>query len=127
MKKGFAWILICIIEALVGSYSFASVPEIPDRPVYSVVDLAGILSDPSERQLNDYLCQLEEKTSTKMMILTVESLEGDSMETLSSKTIARWQLNQISKGRAVLSVGPILSRTLGAVITVRASSRLPRQ
>lgn len=103
MRKNFVWILVYIMAALVNAnYSFGSIPALPENPSTSVVDLAGIINDADKTRLTDYLRQLEVKTSTKMMIVTIQSLEGESIENFSSRARATWKLNQSSKDNAVL-------------------------
>ncbi len=57
--------------------------EIPALPPAPVVDLAGIIDNNAETNLNRYLQELETKTGAQMAILTINSLEGQSMEEFS--------------------------------------------
>ena len=93
-----AFLLLCL---MVGSVSRAvSVPETPPR---YVVDLAGIIDDATENRLNGYLKELEQKTTAQAVILTILSLEGESIENVSI-TVAhdKWKLGQKGKDNGVL-------------------------
>jgi uncharacterized protein len=77
--------------------------DIPDQPQRYVVDLAGIVDDVTENRLNGYLQELEQKTTAQMVVLTLSSLEGKSIEDVSI-TIAhdKWKLGQKGKDNGVL-------------------------
>ena len=79
--------------------------EIPPLPPNPVVDLAGIIDDSVQTKLNRYLRELEQKTTAQMAILTVKSLQGESLEEFSI-TIAhnKWKLGQKGKDNGVLLV-----------------------
>jgi uncharacterized protein len=79
--------------------------EIPVRPPAPVVDLAGIIDDLVKTKLNRYLRSLEQKTTAQVAILTINSLQGRSIEDLSI-TIAhdKWKLGQKGKDNGVLLI-----------------------
>ena len=90
-----------IIFLLVVSVALSA--GIPDRPERYVVDLAGIVDDATENRLNGYLQEIEQKTTAQMVVLTILSLEGESIEDFSI-TIAhdKWKLGQKGKDNGVL-------------------------
>jgi uncharacterized protein len=49
-----------------------------------VVDLAGIIRDDAKSELNAYLAELEQKTTAQVLVLTVQSLDGEDIEFLSA-------------------------------------------
>jgi len=82
--------------------SYARV-ALPDKPFNHVVDLAGIINDRVEASLNSYLLELEQKTTAQMVVLTIKSLEGESLEQLAIETAHdRWKLGQKGKDNGVL-------------------------
>jgi uncharacterized protein len=85
--------------------------EIPVTPANPVVDLAGIIDDAVETKINRYLRELERKTTAQMAILTVKSLEGQTIEEF-SLAIAhdRWKLGQKGKDNGVLLVVAVNAR-----------------
>ncbi|MBI4709637.1 MAG: TPM domain-containing protein, partial [Nitrospirae bacterium] len=85
--------LIFIYCCLTAGISFASV-ALPDMPERYVVDLAGIINDDAEARLNAYLKELEQKTTAQVIVLTIESLEGEPLEEFSLKTAEKWRLGQ---------------------------------
>lgn len=59
-----------------------------------VNDYAGMLSPASERQLEALLSDFEKKESTQIVLLTVPSLEGDSLEDFSIRVAEAWKIGQ---------------------------------
>lgn len=68
-----------------------------------VNDYAGLLSPGTEHRLDLLLKDLEERESTQIVVLTVPSLEGDSLEDFSIRVAERWKI-----GRQGLDNGAIL-------------------
>ena len=93
--------VICFLMLSTASVVYAA--DIPLRPPAPVVDLAGIIDDSVKNKLNRYMRELEQKTTTQMAILTIKSLQGQSLEDLSI-TIAhdKWKLGQKGKDNGVL-------------------------
>jgi uncharacterized protein len=87
---------------LTSHFVFAVTPEPPAVPQNYVVDLAGIVRDDVKMQLNAYLRELEQKTTAQMVILTIKSLDGESIEEFSIRTAEKWKLGQKGKDNGVL-------------------------
>jgi uncharacterized protein len=104
MNIKFKSLLLGIIFCLfLASSSYAVVPPIPQMPSQYVVDLAGIINNDVEYRLNGYLKELEQKTTVQFIILTIQSLEGESLEDFSITTAHdRWRLGQKGKDNGLL-------------------------
>jgi uncharacterized protein len=102
LKYKFSAFIILILLCLSAAVASSEI-AIPDRPLNHVVDLAGIINPDVESNLNRYLLELEQKTTAQMVILTIKSLEGESLEDF-SLTVAheRWKLGQKGKDNGVL-------------------------
>lgn len=94
--------LIFFVLSLFCSLSFAATPEPPPTPTNYVVDLAGIIEDDAEAQLNSYLKEIEQKTSAQVVVLTIQSLEGEDIEGFSLRIAERWKLGQKRKDNGLL-------------------------
>jgi len=94
-----------------GAASVVYAVEIPVLPPAPVVDLAGIIDDAVKTKLNRYMRELEQKTTAQVAILTIKSLEGQSLEDLSI-TIAheKWKLGQKDKDNGVLMMVALKDR-----------------
>ena len=75
-----------------------------DVPEYinPVVDNANLLSEQTESQLNDALIDLENRTSQQIALLTISSLEGESIEGYSIKVADNWKIGQEGSDNGVL-------------------------
>ncbi len=94
--------LIIVITCFSAVSLFAEI-VIPDKPLNHVVDLAGIIDKNMEAGLNRYLLELEQKTTAQMVILTINSLEGGSIDELSLNVAHdRWKLGQKGKDNGLL-------------------------
>jgi uncharacterized protein len=68
-----------------------------------VNDNADMLSSSTEMQLESMLAALEQEESTQLAVLTIPSLEGESLEEFSLKVVEKWRL-----GRQGLDNGALL-------------------
>jgi uncharacterized protein len=92
------------LAALLLSVPAAAVsPPVPATPPDYVVDLAGVVDDAAEGRLNALLRELERQTTAQVLVLTVRSLEGESLEAFSLDVAHnRWKLGQKGKDNGVL-------------------------
>ncbi len=99
------FLLVCAVAA------YAVKPAIPEVPSRYVVDLAGVIDDSVEMSLNGYLQELEQKTTAQMVILTITSLEGESIFDLSLHIAHdKWKLGQKGKDNGVLMLIAVQDR-----------------
>ncbi len=96
-------VLLLIIIVSLSAVTFSYAVNVPERPYNYVVDLAGVVENNMEMKLNRYLQELEDKTTAQLAILTIKSLEGESIEDF-SLTVAhdKWKLGQKGKDNGVL-------------------------
>lgn len=59
-----------------------------------VNDYAGMLTTATERQLDAVLQDLERSDGTQIVVLTIPSLEGDSLEDFSIRVAEQWRIGQ---------------------------------
>jgi uncharacterized protein len=85
--------------------------SVPERPGNYVVDLAGIIQPAVETKINRLLEELEQKTTAQMAVLTVDSLQGRSIEEFSiSIAHDKWKLGQKGKDNGILLVVAVEDR-----------------
>ncbi|MDY6790099.1 MAG: TPM domain-containing protein [Thermodesulfobacteriota bacterium] len=102
LKRNLIYIL-SILFLLLLTAQFSHAVSIPESPGKHVVDLADIIDHPIKIKLNQYLRELQLKTTAQIAILTIKSLEGGSIEDLSI-TVAhdKWKLGQKGKDNGIL-------------------------
>jgi uncharacterized protein len=89
-----AWLLLaCGAQA-------ADVPYLTGR----VVDEAGILSPGARERLAATSKAHEEKTSNQVIVLTLPTLDGESIEDYATRAFAAWKLGQAGKDNGVLVI-----------------------
>jgi uncharacterized protein len=79
----------------------ASGLEVPNYRGY-VNDYANMISPEMETKLERALQSFDLSDSTQIAILTLNSLEGDSLEDFSIRTVDKWKIGQKSKDNGVL-------------------------
>ncbi len=110
LKSKTPFICLTVLLCLIAYTAFAEI-AIPSRPVNHVVDLAGIINTDIEAGLNRYLLELEQKTTAQMVILTINSLEGESIEDLSIRIAHdKWKLGQKGKDNGALLLVSVQDR-----------------
>jgi uncharacterized protein len=67
-----------------------------------VVDDAGILDAGARAALTEKLAALETKTSDQLVVATVKSLQGTSVEDYGNRLFREWKLGQAAKNNGVL-------------------------
>jgi uncharacterized protein len=90
---------LTILVLLVQPSAALEVPALKGR----VNDYAGILAPSTARQLEEVLRQFEAAESTQIVLLTVPSLEGESLENFSLRVAEAWK-----PGQAKLDNGALL-------------------
>jgi uncharacterized protein len=116
-----AILLITVIAFAAG----ASTPEPPAMPRDYVVDLAGVIRSDVRDRLNAALQELEQKTTAQVLVLTVQSLDGQSIEEFAFNTKERWKLGQKGKDNGVLIVLAVQDRKYRLEIGCGLESVLP--
>lgn len=83
-------ITVLVLSLFPGTTPALEVPALAKR----VNDNAGMLSPDTRVQLEQTLESLEKEDSTQIVILTIDSLEGENLEDFSLKVVESWQLGQ---------------------------------
>jgi uncharacterized protein len=91
-------LLVWAYPALAGAVT----PPIPAHPSQYVVDLARVIDAQNTARLNAMLRDLEAKTTAQMVVLTINSLDGEPLESFSHQTAVKWRIGQKGKDNGVL-------------------------
>ncbi len=93
--------LITALLLVLLSCSGAAALDIPPPTGY-VNDTAGLLSAEVKLKLEQFLQGFEASDSTQITLLTIPTLEGESLEEYSQKVFANWQIGQQGKDNGAL-------------------------
>ncbi len=97
----FAALLVAMSMVLTAMAAWGlDVPPLGGR----VNDLAGLLSPDTKKRLESELAAFEASDSTQVVVLTVPSLQGDTIEGFSIKTAQKWGIGQRGKDNGALLV-----------------------
>lgn len=107
---------ISIIIAIVSiALAFVPAPLVAlEAPAMNgpVNDLAGVLSASEKTELSNYLNSVNSQTGVQVAVLTVPSLEGDSIETFAMSVAEKWKLGDSEKDNGALLVVSIEEKAL---------------
>jgi len=97
--KKYLLIIILAILILPASWAYAlEVPELKGR----VNDYGDMISPEAESLIEERLKSFEESDSTQVVILTVNSLEGDALEDFTIRVAEKWKIGQTKKDNGVI-------------------------
>jgi uncharacterized protein len=77
-------------------------PPLPAQPPQYVVDLARVIDAATQARLNGLLRDLEAKTTAQVVILTINSLDGEPLASFSHQTAVKWGIGRKGKDNGVL-------------------------
>lgn len=98
--------VLCGALALVvlgAAAAFAGEPQFPPL-TGRVVDDAGIISDATQRQLDSMLAAHERATGEQLVVVTLKSLQGYSIEDFGYRLGRHWGIGQEGKNNGVLLI-----------------------
>lgn len=83
------------------AFSAAKIPAKPTTSIY-VQDTAKVLSANTKNTINAYSAALAEKTKAQIVVVTVPSLGGESLEEYSLAIVRAWGIGDKAKNNGVL-------------------------
>jgi uncharacterized protein len=103
MRLRFNFFILLLLILVSFAPPISAAVRVPPQPPNYVVDLAGIIDSNAEASLNSYLKELELKTSAQIIVLTITSLDGESIEDFSINLAHdQWKLGQEGKDNGLL-------------------------
>ncbi len=84
-------------------FSLSAYPlKIPEMPSARVSDYAGMLSQDTKENLENYLEALDGKTGIQIVVATFPSLEGESLEDFSIRLAEKWKIGHKDKDNGII-------------------------
>ena len=102
-RKHFVLFTITLITLFVSTIVASGAVDIP-APKMHVADRAKIIDKQTESRLNAFLSELETKTGTQMVVLTVKTTGGVPVDQFSIDLANAWKLGQFEQNNGVLVV-----------------------
>lgn len=90
--------VLAIVLACAGLVFAREVPDLAGR----VTDTAAVLSPEAKLAIEKLSEAIEKSDTTQIAVLTVESLEGDTIEQLGIKAFEKWKIGQKGKDNGVI-------------------------
>ncbi len=118
-------VLVCLLFWACPVSLPAVTPPIPAHPSQYVVDLAGVLDAGARARLNGMLKDLEAKTTAQVVVLTINSLEGEPIESFSHQTAVKWGIGRKGKDNGVLLTVVVKDRKYRIEVGYGLESVLP--
>lgn len=106
-QKGAIVVLFCTL-LWSGTVWALEVPALQGR----VADNANILSTATRSLINQQLKQLEQQDSTQIVVLTIPTLQGESLEEYSLKVAETWGIGQSAQDNGALLLVAVRDRKL---------------
>lgn len=94
-------VIFCLALFLAAGFSARAYYN-PGKPASFVSDYAGLLKPEEASALNDKLSQFNATTSSEIAVVTIKSLEGDTIENFAVKLFADWGIGKDKKDNGVL-------------------------
>jgi uncharacterized protein len=104
----YVWMISLLVFLGISICHGLEVPVLKKR----VNDYAGLLTSTTERQLETALRDLEATDSTQIVVLTLESLEGENLEDFSMRVAESWQIGQKGLDNGALLIISIKDRKI---------------
>ncbi|MDR1997527.1 MAG: TPM domain-containing protein [Candidatus Margulisbacteria bacterium] len=90
--------ILLLLMLILGLAAARPVPALTAR----VNDTAGLLTAGERQELENLLAAYEAGTAGQMVLLTIDSLEGESLESYSMQVVEQWQPGQKNRDNGVL-------------------------
>jgi uncharacterized protein len=123
MRQGLAILAVLVAVLVIAPLAPAAALEFP---VLSgrVVDAAGVLNTATREALRAKLAAHEASTTNQIVVATVRSLDGNSIESYANRLFRHWQLGQRGKNNGVLLLHAPNERKLRIEVGYGLESRL---
>jgi uncharacterized protein len=122
------WVAVLLGLVLGGAVALVAVPAFAlDVPPLTgrINDRAGLLSPAVQQELESRLTAYESKTGHQIALLTIPSLEGDSIEDFSIRVVEAWKLGAKARDDGVLLLIAVQDRKMRIEVGYGLGGDLP--
>jgi uncharacterized protein len=108
LRFGIATLFLSIF--FVGAVVFAYTS--PGKPTGFVNDFAKVLTDGQVSELNQKLTDYKQTTGNEVSVVTIQSLDGDTVENYANSLFREWGIGEKEKNNGVLFLIAIADRKM---------------
>jgi uncharacterized protein len=101
MKLLYNFIILLFVSLSYTSYSQINIPNLPEKET-AVYDAADLLSAAEENALEQKLIKYADSTSTQIVIVTINSLEGEYIALFAAEWAEKWGIGQKGKDNGAI-------------------------
>jgi uncharacterized protein len=89
-------------------FLFAALPVLAEKvsampaPTGYIDDYAGVLSSPAKNEMEELCHEVHEKTKAQIFLVTVKTLDNETVETFANELFAKWKIGEKKTDRGVL-------------------------
>ena len=114
MKRFLAFLILPILIIASLLLAGTGVVSAQDYPEYVgfVNDYAGLMSMQGKQVVEARLAQLEKDTSAEVAVVTIKSLQGNTVEDYAVRLFEQWKIGKKSKDNGVLLLGALDERKM---------------
>lgn len=95
-------IILVVVLGIMTLSSVLAASSIPPKPASLMADYAGLFTGAQNKVLEDSLLSYEHQTSTQVVVVTVNSLDGMSPAEYATEVINQWGVGQKGKDNGVV-------------------------
>ena len=96
------WVILFLIAALPPLSSLAERVSTMPAPTGYINDYAGVLTAPAKTELEDLCRELHDKTKAQIFVVTINTLDGESVDTFSNQLFHKWKIGEKKTDRGLL-------------------------
>ena len=100
-------LLLLLVTALP---AFAEKVSTMPAPTGYIDDYAGVISAPAKAEMEDLCRELHTKTRAQVFLVTVKTLDGESVDTFANGLFAKWKIGEKKTDRGILMLFAIRDR-----------------
>ena len=111
-RRAFVFMIIIILSVLMPSvvYSRGSFPSPTEE--FFVNDFAGVLNSDTREKIQRIGKSLEDMTTAQVVLVTVDSLDGQDIDSYANELFEQWGIGQKDKDNGVLILDAVSERQL---------------
>ena len=101
--RRFGWCVCCALAMVCAVSRAESVKDLP-KPTSYVADFAGVIDAGSRARMEALGAEVERETHSTIEIVTIHSLDGDSIEDFATQLEDKWKVGPKATDRGVLMI-----------------------